>query len=96
MRHWIYLTRLTVTGLAIMHLSISSQQSWAADVETLIMPGEVVESHAEIESECSNCHKAFRRSDQNDLCLDCHEDVQSDVRGITKSIGYLGLIYLAH
>lgn len=71
-----------------MHLSISSQPVWAADIETLIMPGEVVKSHADLESECSNCHKAFQRSEQINLCLDCHEDVQADVRG--KS-GFHGL-----
>ena len=65
----------------MMYLSISSQQSRAADVETLIMPGEVVKSHADVESECSNCHKAFQRLEQTNLCLDCHEDVQEDVRG---------------
>jgi hypothetical protein len=88
MRHWFYLTGLTVTGLAIMHLAISSQQSRAADVETLIMPGEVVTSHADLEAECSNCHKAFRRSEQSNLCQDCHEDIQADVR---SNSGFHGL-----
>ena len=71
-----------------MHLSISPQQSQAADIETLIMPGEVVTSHADLESECSNCHKVFQRLEQNSLCLDCHDDVQSDVM---EKIGFHGL-----
>jgi len=71
-----------------MHISISSQQAQAADIETLIMPGEVVQSHADLEKECSNCHKAFRRSEQTNLCLDCHEDVQSDIQA---NSGFHGL-----
>jgi hypothetical protein len=80
MRHCLYLVSLATIGLALMHLSISSQQAHAADIETLIMPGEVIKMHADLEKECSNCHKAFNRSEQMNLCLDCHEDVQTDIR----------------
>lgn len=60
----------------------------AAGIETLVMPGEVIEGHAELESECSNCHEAFDRSKQQVLCLDCHEDVALDVQ---SSKGFHGL-----
>lgn len=51
----------------------------AQTIESLIMPGEVVQGHAEFESECTSCHRRFNRSDQRSLCLDCHEDVANDV-----------------
>ena len=73
-----------------MQLSLLSQQSHGADVETLIMPGDVVESHSDLESDCSNCHEAFNRSGQNNLCMDCHEDVLADVRNNTGFHGISG------
>ena len=45
-----------------------------AQIETLVMPGDVIEGHAEVEAECSSCHEAFKRSKQRALCMDCHED----------------------
>ncbi len=59
-----------------------------AQIETLVMPGEVIQGHAELETECSNCHKAFDRAKQRVLCLDCHEDVAADVDAVA---GYHGL-----
>jgi hypothetical protein len=52
-----------------------------AQIETLVMPGDVIEGHAEYEAECSFCHQAFKRAEQRTLCLDCHEEVAADVNG---------------
>ena len=46
-----------------------------AQIETLVMPGELIAGHAELEATCGNCHKAFDRGRQRELCLDCHDDV---------------------
>jgi hypothetical protein len=51
----------------------------AASLEQLVMPGPVIEGHAEFETECSKCHASFERGAQDSLCLDCHEDVAGDV-----------------
>lgn len=51
----------------------------AADIERLIMPGPVIAGHADIESDCKQCHTAFKRERQRDLCIDCHEDVGADI-----------------
>ena len=59
-----------------------------AQIETLIMPGDVIEGHADLEGECSSCHAAFKRSKQRALCLGCHEDVAADVDAKT---GFHGL-----
>ena len=57
MRCRAFFSGLTIVGIVIMQLSLLSQQSHGADIETLIMPGDVVESHSDLESECSNCHE---------------------------------------
>jgi len=49
-----------------------------AQLETLVMPGDVITGHADIESECKSCHVAFDRDKQSELCMDCHEDVAAD------------------
>ncbi len=59
----------------------------AADIETLVMPGPVIEGHADIEDECTSCHKPFDRSGEDALCLQCHEDVGAD---LARGLGFHG------
>ena len=54
----------------------ANAQSW---FERLVMPGELVESHAKLEGECSNCHAPFSKGSQRQFCLNCHEYVAGDV-----------------
>ncbi|MDH3804199.1 MAG: cytochrome C [Gammaproteobacteria bacterium] len=56
----------------------TSHTAAAQTIESLVMPGEVIHGHMDVESECSSCHKRFDRSAQDGLCLDCHEDIASD------------------
>lgn len=56
-------------------------------VETLVMPGKVIEGHADIEGQCRRCHQPFKKEAQNLLCLDCHKDVAQD---ISSKAGYHG------
>ncbi len=51
----------------------------ADNLDTLIMPGQVIEGHVKYEAECKNCHERFNKSGQTKLCLDCHKDVAKDV-----------------
>lgn len=46
----------------------------------IVMPGEVIQGHADIEAECSNCHRPFQRTEQRTMCLDCHDSVAADIR----------------
>jgi hypothetical protein len=59
----------------------------AQSIESLVMPGELIRGHAELESECSSCHISFNRAGQDGLCRDCHEDVAED---INNEAGYHG------
>jgi hypothetical protein len=70
--------------VAVLTLSVSSAQ----DIETVLMPGEVIAGHADVETECSSCHIMFDKPAQRKLCMDCHEDVASDIGAPT---GYHGL-----
>jgi len=70
-----------------MTLTLAAANTAYAQLETLVMPGEVVEAHAEHEENCDACHAAFDRSKQRELCLDCHEEVAVDV---AEELGFHG------
>ncbi len=59
----------------------------ADTVETLVMPGKVIQGHVKYESECKNCHEPFNKAGQTKLCMDCHKDVAKDVNDLA---GYHG------
>ena len=59
----------------------------AQSLETAAMPGQVIQGHAKLESECKNCHVRFNRAAQTSLCLDCHKEVARDV---SQRRGYHG------
>jgi len=80
---------ITVLALAAILLSLTSQLSHAADVETLVMPGPLIEGHAKLETDCKQCHSRSGRRGQRTLCLACHKKVAADVRG---GKGYHGRI----
>lgn len=84
--------RLLFTVIVLMFATIASNNAHA-QIETLVMPGKVIEGHADVETECSSCHLAFNRGRQPELCLVCHEDVASD---IGDKIGFHGLFAKAN
>jgi len=51
-------------ALFVTMLLTTFAQSHAQDIETLLMPGKVIEGHAEVEAECSSCHKSFNKNAQ--------------------------------
>ena len=75
--------------LIVVVMAVSSHTAQAQKLLKLLMPGPVVEGHAKLEDDCSNCHKAFERGMQRTLCLDCHKDVASDV---SRGRGYHGRV----
>jgi hypothetical protein len=46
--------------------------------EKLVNPGPVIEGHAKLENDCTQCHEKFQRQSQPKLCLDCHKDIAAD------------------
>lgn len=55
--------------------------------EELVMPGKLIDGHADLEKKCSNCHRPFSKQSQTKLCLDCHKKVSDD---IAKAFGFHG------
>lgn len=47
--------------------------------QMLLIPGDLTQAHANIESQCQKCHEHFDQSNQTPLCLDCHKSVQQDI-----------------
>ena len=68
-------TLLLLTAMSILFMTTAH----TADIETLLMPGKVIEGHAKYESECSGCHVRFNKSTQSQLCRDCHEKIDADL-----------------
>ncbi|UCD68595.1 MAG: cytochrome C [Betaproteobacteria bacterium] len=68
-------------------LAIYSGPISPGDLESLLMPGKVIQGHADIEGNCRKCHIPFKKNEQPKLCLDCHKDIAADVA--TRS-GYHG------
>lgn len=64
----------------IMMLTLMTFTARAMEFETLFMPGEVIEGHADLESECTKCHSRFKKASQKKLCLDCHEETALDIK----------------
>lgn len=61
--------------------------AWTASLETMLMPGAVIQGHAKYEEQCETCHESFSKKEQRRLCLDCHKDIAADVKA---GAGYHG------
>ena len=45
-----------------------------------MMPGKVIQGHLKWEDDCQKCHKRFDKEGQNQLCRDCHKEINSDIQ----------------
>ncbi len=68
-------------GIALIAMCIS-HSAGAVNIETLVMPGKVIEGHVKFEENCSECHAAFSKDLQRDLCLNCHDhqNIDKDIK----------------
>lgn len=55
--------------------------------EWLVSPGDLARAHAELQSNCQNCHEGFSQGAQSEKCLACHKPVAADV---TARAGFHG------
>lgn len=52
----------------------------ASEIEKwLLMPGKVIELHADIEADCGRCHSPLSDTEQGELCVDCHTEIGDDL-----------------
>lgn len=66
--------------LMIFVMSAFPPAATASSLETLIMPGKVVNAHAKYETKCEKCHEPFSKTTQKHLCFDCHKKVAADIK----------------
>ncbi len=78
---------LLLGAVALFALVRGVRRSEKPTIERLVMPGPVVQGHAEIEQACSKCHSPFSKDTQDQLCNDCHTEVGQDV---TRGQGFHG------
>lgn len=79
--------RRCLAAFAALGLLVLGLSAHADNIESVLMPGKVIEGHAKYENECTKCHTRFNKAAQTAQCLDCHKDVASDVR---QKQGYHG------
>ena len=65
-------------SLLILSLFLSFNAG-ADTIESVMMPGKVIQGHAKWEDSCQKCHKRFDKEAQNTLCKDCHKDINIDI-----------------
>jgi hypothetical protein len=65
-------------GLVLLTLLLTFNAS-ADTVESVMMPGKVIQGHAKWEDDCQKCHKPFDKAAQSQLCKDCHKETAKDV-----------------
>jgi len=78
---------MLTSHLAMVLLTLCLPPVHAKNIEFAIMPGSVIEGHADLEDQCGKCHVRFNPDAQPQLCLDCHKPVAEDIR---KNQGYHG------
>jgi len=72
---------MMVRSLKLVLLAIALMLPLAATAqifEKLVMPGRVIEGHAEVEADCGACHDADSDAARASLCTSCHEDIGRD------------------
>ena len=66
--------------IALLIIALSFSGPSFGGGESALMPGEVIQGHAKLESECKECHVRFNKEAQTGLCEDCHKDVKADIQ----------------
>lgn len=71
--------RMLVVQMLLLIVWLPVQQCWAGSLESVLMPGKVIQGHAKTEGQCNKCHVRFNRASQDALCGDCHKEVARDM-----------------
>jgi len=65
--------------LVFLFLLISCSGKTWAQLESVLMPGELIAGHAKLEANCKECHVRFDKDAQTGLCAGCHKEVGADI-----------------
>ena len=74
------LRRSIVPVATLLAAILASASVFAVGFEKLVMPGRVIEGHAEVEGECGECHDVDTEAAIARLCTSCHEEIGEDRR----------------
>ena len=72
------ISRLAISVLLAGFVLNLAPQAHAQMFERLVMPGRVIEGHADVENDCSVCHAPDSEAASSSLCTSCHEDIGDD------------------
>jgi hypothetical protein len=67
---------------------------YADSLKSLLMPGPVIEAHAEYEQECDQCHDTSDKDKQGQLCMSCHEH-ENILDDLSNKTGFHGRLSAA-
>lgn len=74
--------------MLLLPILTGSKSVYATTLEKLlVMPGPVIEGHADIEDDCTACHNKLSDEPQYELCVTCHKNVGND---IVQDLGFHG------
>lgn len=76
MKIYVYMLSIII-GLGILVISWIFQKD---KMSSLVMPGPLVMPHAKYENECFQCHSSFDKTNQDNLCMNCHKEINQDIR----------------
>ena len=65
--------------LVVLILLVQCSSNSRAQLETALMPGDLISGHAKLEANCQACHVRFDQDAQAGLCAGCHKNVAADV-----------------
>ena len=69
--------RMLASGITLVGAAASTARSQNL-YERLVIPGPVVDGHANLEKDCGNCYEPFSRRSLTPLCLACHKEIDAD------------------
>lgn len=72
-----YLLRFVFVFLLMPAVSVAELGA----LDSMVMPGKVIEGHSKFESSCSSCHVLFNKKAQDKVCMQCHDhaNIKKDV-----------------
>lgn len=83
-----HLSLLVAVAVAVAFTVAGPRSSHAESLfDMLVKPGAVVKAHEKAEKDCHSCHKPFSKAAQDELCLDCHKEIASDIEHGTRLHG---------
>jgi hypothetical protein len=73
------MTRIIKSLLWALCLILLASHVYSGPLESLMMPGKLIDGHKKYENDCENCHESFSKKKQTRLCRKCHEEIDKEI-----------------